>query len=574
VLGGRPKKNTKCCHPPPKRIHELWQIFVDNVDPLTKVLHVPTVRPAIEKAVGNIEAMHRSFEALMFAIYSTAVMSLNDEDCREKLGEPRKSLLWRYINATRAALSRARFMGTTSLVVLQALVLHLLSVRDIQEPRAVWSLTGVAVRIAQGLGLERDGLYLGLSPFETEMRRRIWWLLKAHDGRTAELCGLHKFRDLDIGPESTKALTNVNDDQLYPGILSLPPESNSLTDIAFVALRYDLMNFAAGHVVKFRQLGKNISQWDRDLASGSDKLVTDETLKEIEGIIEMKYLRYCDRSQPLHLKIMLMARCSINTIRFLTHHPRRWASIDHTPLSERQWVWEVSVKLLEQHNMLQSNPQLKRFSWQAAYVMQWHAFIHVLDTLRANPLIADAERAWQLIASTYENNPAMIFDTRRHIHVAVGSLCLKAYIARVHAHLQNKNASASPTPEFIIKLSQQSEAAKLKKEARDQKNGQAVNSPYQGANSGDTGINAHSIVDPPLLDQQALFHEPQCSQTAGDSQFWFVDRFNNSRASYFNDVFSTSQDLMQAQDREENDPQDITWEQWDAWLADAMFPSS
>ena len=61
-------------------------------------------------------------------------------------------------------------MGTTSLVVLQALVLHLLSVRDIYEPRAVWSLTGVAVRIAQGMGLERDGVFLGLPPFETEMR--------------------------------------------------------------------------------------------------------------------------------------------------------------------------------------------------------------------------------------------------------------------------------------------------------------------------------------------------------------------------------------------------------------------
>lgn len=575
MLGGRLRKN-RCRHPPPKRIHELWKIFIDNVDPLTKILHIPTLRPAIERAVGDIAAIPRSFEALMFAIYSTAVMSLNDEDCREKLGEPRKTLLWKYINATRAALSRARFMGTTSLVVLQALVLHLLSVRDIQEPRAVWSLTGVAIRIAEGLGLERDGVYMGLSPFETEMRRRIWWLLKTHDGRTAELCGLHKFRDLDVRPESTKTPTNVNDDQLYPSMSSLPPEPKSLTDISFVALKYDLMNFATSRVARFRQQGKNISQWDRDLASESDKLVTDETLKEIESLIEVKYLRYCDPSQPLHLMIMLMGRCAMNTIRFLTHHPRRWASIEQTPVSERQWVWEVSIRLLEQHNMLQSNPQLKRFSWQAAYVMQWHAFIHVLDTLRATPLIADAEKVWELIGSTYKNNPAMIIDARRHIHVAVGSLCLKAYSARARALLHDKNGSAVPAPEFIIKLRQQNEAAKLKKESRYENNGQVINSPYHRARSGDIGFSDGGVLESSLLDQRASFQEPRPTQTADDDRFWFLDSFDNSRVSSFNDVVGTSQDLGQAQDRtmEENDLQGIAWEQWDAWLAEAMYPSS
>jgi hypothetical protein len=97
---------------------------------------------------------------------------------------------------------------------------------------------------------------------------------------------------------------------------------------------------------------------------------------------------------------MVMARASTNTVRFLTHHPRRWASIKETPLSERQWVWEVSIKLLDQHNMLQSNALLKQFAWHAAFVMQWHAFILVLDAFLANPLVIDAEKAWELIGNT------------------------------------------------------------------------------------------------------------------------------------------------------------------------------
>lgn len=33
-------------------------------------------------------------------------------------------------------------------------------------------------------------------------------------------------------------------------------------------------------------------------------------------------------------------------------------------------VWEISIKLLGQHNMVQSNPQLKQFAWYAAYFQQ------------------------------------------------------------------------------------------------------------------------------------------------------------------------------------------------------------
>jgi hypothetical protein len=199
----------------------------------------------------------------MFAVYSAAVMSVDEIDCREYLGESRKTLLSRYIAATEAALSRARFMSTTNIVVLQALVLHLLSAREIYEPRAVWSLTGVAVRIAQSMGLERDGSSLGLRPFETEMRRRVWWQLKALDYQIAELCGLSKFRDLDPGPDSTKWPTNVNDDHFHPGMASSPSASSSLTDMSFVALRYELVSFATSRVSRIRHKGGDSSHWEQ-----------------------------------------------------------------------------------------------------------------------------------------------------------------------------------------------------------------------------------------------------------------------------------------------------------------------
>lgn len=579
MLGSQQKSHTKSRHPPPERIHQLWQIFIENVDPLTKVVHVPTLRPAIQKAASNIGTIPRSFEALMFAIYGAAVMSLKSDECLHRLCEPRKTLLSRYVSATKTALTRAKFMATSSLVVLQALILHLHSVRDVYEPRAVWSLTGVAVRIAQGMGLERDGVVLGLPPFEAEMRRRVWWLLKTHDFRTAELCGLAKFRDLDTTAESTKWPTKgVNDNQLYPGMPSMPPESNKLTDTVFVSLRYELVNFAAARVARFRQQGKTASQWNLH-ASGSDKIEIDKAFKEFEEMLETKYLRYCDPSQPLQLMTMLLARISMNVSRFLIHHPRRWASIEQTPLSERQWVWEISIKLLEQHDMWQSNPQLKPFAWHAAYFLQWHAFIHVLDTLRHSPLRADAEKAWQLIGRTYENNQDMVFDMKKPIHVAVGNLCLKAYGAR---QVALPRGNIGPVPDFILQLRQQHEAAKAKRQARNAKGGQSEDPVSDGQVNGrnvsqgpHTGaVNLSDTLESTHLQQSTVSHPPSLTQSGGvteDDPFWFINGLEDNQVGSLDDVMNMDPDFMLAQDHsvENNVGQPITWEQWDAWLADS-----
>ena len=579
VLSSRPISRTRSRHPPPEHIHQLWQIFVENVDPLTKIVHAPTLQLAIQKAASNIEAVPRGFEALMFAIYGAAVMSLKDDECRQRFYEPRKTLLSRFLSATQAALSRAKFMGALSLVVLQALVIHLISVRDIYEPRTVWSLTGVALRIAQNMGLERDGSSLGLPPFESEMRRRIWWLLKTHDYRTAELCGHTKFQDLDICIGATSGPTNLNDNQLYPGMPSLPVASKSLTDVVFVVVRHELTSFAAGRVAKFRREGKAPQKWD--LASLSDKPDMEEAFTELEEVLETKHLRYCDPSQPLHLMTMLMARAAVNNVRFLTHHPRRWASLEQTPLSERELIWEISIKTLEQHTMLQSNPQLKQFAWQAAFALQWHAFIHVLDTLRANPLIPDAEKAWRLVSHIYENNSDMVLDTRRPIHVAVGNLCLKAYSAR-EAALQTRNMYFPPTPECILQLRQQREVAKAKRQARNSKTSRPEDkASYTQANARDTSLRDDAEISYPseILDSthlhQSTMPQPSSltqrdSATEGDP-FWFINGFDDSQVGHSADMMDIDLDFMLDQDQsvEDNTLPTITWEQWDAWLADS-----
>jgi hypothetical protein len=570
VLGVHPKSKKRLSLPSADIMHQLWVAFVENFDPLTKLVHVPTLEPAVQKAIKSIETIPRNLEALIFAMLSVAILTLHDKDCQQSFNETRRSMLARYTSATEAALSRAKFMSTTSLVVLQALVIHLYAVRDIYEPRTVWTLTGVAVRIAQGIGLDRDGTVLGLSPFDTEIRRRIWWQLKSHDFRTAELCGLAKFRDLATGAENTKWPANIDDKDLSPGMTSLESENAGLTDASFVAFKFEMTKFAASRITNFRKLGKDPSEWNLDTAD-NDQDETRASVWTLQEALEMKYLRYCDPSQPLHLVLLLIGRYAINIVSFLTHHPRRWATMEHVPLTERTLVWDGSIKLLEQYNMMLSNPLIRQFAWHAPYFQQWHAFIHVLDTLRAEPTRPDASKAWELVGSIYDNTPELGSDMKKPIHVAIGNLCLKAYSAR-ESTLRSKNISCSSVPEFVERLRQRRAAAIVKRLNRQEKSQQQhePNNPL-----------ASSSQIPPTNRQDGshVASFPQQCTTLNSSNFYQASEGDEVDPFY---IFENINDHDQAHDYMDLDfglldnynmndyaPEAIDWEQWDVWLADS-----
>jgi hypothetical protein len=114
-------------HPQPVKIFRLWQTFIDNVNPLTKLLHVPTIQQLILEASGNLDEVSSSVEALMFSIYHSAVVSMDDQGCQTILGESRPEAMAKYSMATQQALINAKVLRTSNIVVLQALTLYLVS---------------------------------------------------------------------------------------------------------------------------------------------------------------------------------------------------------------------------------------------------------------------------------------------------------------------------------------------------------------------------------------------------------------------------------------------------------------
>lgn len=129
LLGGA--RNTivdiSTLHPEPAHLFRLWQIYLDNVNPLLKVTHTPTLQPRIIEAANNIGLVDPILEALMFGIYSMATLSLASEECEVKFGMTREHLLTKYQFGCQQALLNCNFLRTTERDCLTALYFYLVS---------------------------------------------------------------------------------------------------------------------------------------------------------------------------------------------------------------------------------------------------------------------------------------------------------------------------------------------------------------------------------------------------------------------------------------------------------------
>lgn len=114
-------------HPNPAHVFRLWQTFLERVNPLTKVIHVPTVQPLVVEAATNQTNLPKNVEALLFSIYTLAAVSMTDTECIGVLGLTKDDALARFSKGARVAFMRIGILHKYDMVVLQALVLYQVS---------------------------------------------------------------------------------------------------------------------------------------------------------------------------------------------------------------------------------------------------------------------------------------------------------------------------------------------------------------------------------------------------------------------------------------------------------------
>lgn len=427
-------------HPIPVQLEIYWDIYKENVDPLVKVLHIPSLEPTVLAAASHLANLSKSFEALMFAIYYGAATSLSPEDCLIKLGEERSVLLARYKFAIEQALARANFLVTEELVVLQAFVIFLICLRRNNDARVIWTLTGLVVRIAQTIGIHRDGSHFGLAPFEVETRRRLWWQVCILDVRASEDHGC----DPTITEQSfdTKMPLNVNDVDLEPQMKTLPSERKGCTDMTFSLIRFEVAN-------TFRRLNYIPPGAPRacgDFFASISLEDKERWITECHERLEDRYLKHCDMNVPIYWVTATVARLMMSKMWLMVYHPFQRQDGGKNLSSEiREKLFITSLENIEYSILLETEARTMQWGWLFRTYMQWHAFAFILVELCHRTRGELVDRAWVAVENSRDGYWGEVTKGSRvgHLWRPLTRLLKKATMARNKAVLEDQKAAQS-----------------------------------------------------------------------------------------------------------------------------------
>ncbi|KAG5984601.1 hypothetical protein E4U55_004043 [Claviceps digitariae] len=481
VFSGR-QLSTTHCHPSPVQIFQLWQVYIDNVNTLLKLTHVPSIQPQIIQASSDLKYAPKNIEALMFAFYAIAVQSMEETDVQKMFRESKKEVLGRFLAALQQALLNADFMRISDLISLQAYILYLFAVRWTMDPRQVFCLIGIAVRIAQRMGLHQDPAGYGLAPFEVEQRRRLWWTIVAHDRRIGEITG-STVTALSSGG-NCKLPLNVNDSDLHVDGTELLKPHNGPTEMLFALTRLEIAMVVTSDrnqdSAKTRSDQTSSSASSRFQSSSSSSLSSpfsntfhptirvagqDSPSYTFDGFcahMEDTYLRHCDPKIPLHFFTITMTRQTLSKMRVVSYLTRMYNGEHPLEETERESLFLLSIQMVEYDNVVHTSESLKPFKWFTVHHYPFAAFMFLVQELRQRSHGHTVDRAWEAITSNHHLR-GMVHNIHSPMNAVFGRQLVKAWDSHSEACVAN-GGDAPVTPFFIALLRQRMETNRKEKQ--------------------------------------------------------------------------------------------------------------
>ncbi|RDW58930.1 putative C6 transcription factor [Aspergillus mulundensis] len=407
-------------HPQVHHAVVLFDTFNVNVAPLVRVFHMPTLHRLFWDAIASMDSLDKNIEALLFAIYYSAVISLDPSQCFDLLGISRASALEMYRFAVEQATARADLLNTQNLILLQATVLFLTALRNEDDSRTVWSLTSLVYHIAQAMGLHRDGEQFGLRPLETELRRRLWWHICLLDNRSTDYHGSEPIVHESIF--DTKMPLNINDDDITAEMTQTPVEREGITEMTFCLMRCHAMRvvWQVGYMAP-RSTCRSATAADNNLDSAKrEALVTD-----LERLLQDRFLKHCDLSIPF-------LRLSASIARIITL--RMWMAIlvpsCHADETIRERLFTESIEMLEISNDILTCDDIRQWAWHSKTHVQWYSIAFLLAELCRRPPGILCDRAWECVSAVYERWSNMETEKKGPLWRAIRRLMARAKYVR------------------------------------------------------------------------------------------------------------------------------------------------
>jgi hypothetical protein len=322
---------------------------------------------------------------------------MSPSKCRHLHHQEKDLLTTRYRHSLEEALVAAKYLTTQNMLVLQSLTLYLFFASE--NSHSTWLLSGIALSIAQIMGLHTGNTPASTSIVEREMRRRIWWTICQLDVRVS----LNLSLDLHIPHSTTTPLPlHVNDADLetYNDSAAVT-ERDELTDMTLALLKLE----ATKTTLRFQRSSSSREK--------RQKIISDQ-LKRYEHT----YMKYFDPPTPttsnstaFRPSFSLLDICRLGT-RFImsrlwklsydTFPPSPPSSPTLFPVSKppSDPLIRYNTTILSIAHQLPCKYKQYGYFFRCKYT-QWHALAALLIQMCESTTGEEVDRAWEVLDAVY-----------------------------------------------------------------------------------------------------------------------------------------------------------------------------
>jgi hypothetical protein len=343
-------------------------------------------------ATGNEPS--RATQAIMFAIMFSAAVSMDETQITRQFGTSKAALIDSLRSGTEMALAKANFLRTTRVDVMQAFTAYLIPLVRAEVSRAHSALVGTAIRLAECMGLHRDGTLYSMSPVDVHVRRLIWHQLCFLDLRTCEATGPRP--QIRPGDYDTKPPLNVDDADLI-GESPAKEDMPYWTDATLIRIRAEVVELR-------RALWFDIVQIDK-----KKKTLTSAVIKvqKMWNFMISKYFSMMDDNVPIHVLGKHVLTLGVQGCFIQVLHRYLFSAAQRMPDRLRQLLIEAGLTQMENAIALETKPELAKWAWYKGAFNQYHSALLLMVEVYAYPMRKDAAKIWKCLD--------YIFDIPTHL---------------------------------------------------------------------------------------------------------------------------------------------------------------
>ncbi|RAH64842.1 fungal specific transcription factor domain-containing protein [Aspergillus aculeatinus CBS 121060] len=374
-----PMPASYCRSPSRKQATQLWQVYLNIVDPLLKLLHIPSVNSLVFAAINNPEEVTAGTSALLFAIDFAAVTSLPSSDTILLLNQDRPSALNQFQRGLEISLHAAAFLDSPTIITLQEMTIYLRCRRSPSGGRSGWALNGLLIRSAQSIGLHRDPEHLKLTPLEYNGLSTGWVENSCY----------------------TKLPLNADDQDIYAKTDVAPIPGEGWIEMSLFLTTAELN----GAFQRASRLSVGV-------------LNSQNPMDSLEQLSEHK--------AAILLSRVFLGKLSV----FIRQQYLRRLCAEESTARTVEETFALACDTLSLGMELKEDELLSSYQWHFTTYPQYHLLTYTLWQLYVRPDVPRAERAWELVNKP---SPGPKWNALRRLRERALSMCRVRQAARIPA---------------------------------------------------------------------------------------------------------------------------------------------